>query len=199
MSGCPDVPAHHALAGSDPLTPSAAIWRTSSPSQEPRGNWDDPTHGHGQGDPLGMQAYAYDFPHAEGGHIVAARAGIVHDLDESSSKNGFDPHNPCTPGVGNYLVIKHGDGSFGVYWHMKHKGVLVKVGDKVEQGQEIALSGNTGNSSTPHLHFDCRLDWDKAYSCSNLSEYPGYPVFFEDSNHAYWRPRAGDALAPNYG
>jgi murein DD-endopeptidase MepM/ murein hydrolase activator NlpD len=161
------------------------------------GNWDDPVNGHGKGNPLAMQAFAYDFDHAEGGKILAARGGTVHDLDESSSTNGFDPENPCNPGVGNYLVIKHPDGSFGVYWHMKQNGVLVKVGDQVSQGQEIATSGNTGNSSGPHLHFDSRIDWDKEYSCSNLHEYAGYPVFFQDGNHAYWRPKVGDALATN--
>jgi len=163
------------------------------------GNWDDPTHGHNQGDPLGWQAYAYDFTHAEGGKILAARAGTVYDLDESSSKNGFNQDDHCNPGVGNYLVIKHADGSFGVYWHMQHNGVFVKVGDKVSQGQEIARSGNTGNSSEPHLHFDSRIDWDLNYSCSNLHEYPGYPVFFQDKNHGSWRPKVGDALATNNG
>lgn len=161
------------------------------------GNWDDPTNGHNKGDPLGWQAYAYDFTHAQGGKVHAARSGVVYDLDESSSKNGFNSATPCNPGVGNYLVIKHADGSFGVYWHMQHNGVLVKVGDKVSQGEEIALSGNTGNSSTPHLHFDSRIDWDLNYSCSNLHEFPGYPIFFEDKNHAYWRPRVGDGLATN--
>jgi murein DD-endopeptidase MepM/ murein hydrolase activator NlpD len=163
------------------------------------GNWDDPTHGHNQGNPLGWQSYAYDFTHAEGGKILAARGGTVYDLDESSSANGFNANDPCHPGVGNYLVIKHIDGSFGVYWHMQHNGVLVKVGDKVSQGQEVASSGNTGNSSAPHLHFDSRIDWDVNYSCSNLHEYPGYPVFFQDKTHQFWRPKVGDTLATNNG
>ena len=163
------------------------------------GNWDDPINGHGKGDPNGWQAYAYDFGHAEGGKILAARGGTVYDLDESSSKNGFNAATPCDPGVGNYLVIKHEDGTFGVYWHMKHNGVLVKVGDHVKQGDEIALSGNTGHSSGPHLHFDTRIGWDLNYSCSNLSESAGVPVFFEDKNHSYWRPKVGDALATNNG
>jgi murein DD-endopeptidase MepM/ murein hydrolase activator NlpD len=99
--------------------------------------------------------------------------------------------------VGNYVVIAHPDGTYGVYWHMKHNGVLVGVGDTVKQGDEIALSGNTGNSSGPHLHFDTRIGWDLNYSCSNLSESAGVPVFFQDKNHSYWRPKVGDALATN--
>jgi len=162
-----------------------------------KGNWDDPQNGHSQGDPLGWQAYAYDFLHDEEGAIRAARAGTVYDLDESSSQNGFNPNDPCNPGVGNYLVIKHDDGTFGVYWHMKHDGVLVTEGQSIAEGDQVALSGNTGNSSAPHLHFDARIGWDLAYSCSNLSESPGLPVFFEDKNHSYWRPRVDDSLAPS--
>ncbi|MEA2192914.1 MAG: hypothetical protein QOI73_3035 [Solirubrobacteraceae bacterium] len=160
------------------------------------GNWDDPTHGHGQGDPNAMQAYAYDITHAEGGQIQAARGGTVYDLDESSSKNGFNPATPCDPGIGNYLVIKHDDRTFGVYWHLQHNGALVAVGDKVATGDIIAKSGNTGNSTGPHLHFDVRVGWDLNYSCSNLSESRAMPAFFTDSNHAYWRPKVGDTLAP---
>ena len=96
-------------------------------------------------------------------------------------------------------MIKHADDTFGVYWHMKHNGVLVKVGDKVKQGDDIARSGNTGNSSGPHLHFDVRIGWDLNYACSNLSESPGVPVFFEDKNHAWWRPKVGDPLATDNG
>ena len=164
-----------------------------------QGNWDDPVHGHDQGDPNGMQAYAYDFLHSEGGKIRAARAGTVYDLDESSSTNGFNPATPCNPGVGNYLVIKHKDGTFGVYWHIRHNGIEVAVGDSVSRGDVIAHSGNTGNSSTPHLHFDARIGWDLAYSCSNLSEFRGMPVFFEDKNHDHWRPKVGDTLASDNG
>ncbi len=164
-----------------------------------RGNWDDPVNGHNKGDPKGMQAYAFDFLHAEGGKIRAARGGTVYDLGESSSKNGFNPATPCNPGVGNYLVIKHDDDTFGVYWHMQHNGVLVSVGQKVAEGDVVALSGNTGNSTTPHLHFDARIGWDLAYSCSNLAEFRGPPVFFRDKNHAYWRPKVGETLATDNG
>ena len=52
-------------------------------------------------------------------------------------------------GVVNYLVIDHGDGTFATYWHLSENGLKVKVGDKVERGDWIAVSGNTGNSSTP--------------------------------------------------
>lgn len=99
--------------------------------------------------------------------------------------------------MGNYLVIAHSDGTFGVYWHMKKNGIQVAVGGTVARGDNIALSGNTGNSSTPHLHFDVRTGWDLNYSCSNLSESPSIRIRFEDKNHICWIPRVGDTLASN--
>jgi hypothetical protein len=168
------------------------------------GNWDDPKPGHG-GDPNGLQAFAFDFVFdsnnngigEEGQNIRAARGGTVHALVASESANNPTCDDPCDPGVGNYLVIKHSDGTFGVYWHMKKGGIFVKVGDKVNRGDVIGHTGNTGCSSTPHLHFDVRTGWDPNYSCSNLSEFPSIRVRFEAKNHICWIPRVGDTLASN--
>ncbi|MEV0689675.1 M23 family metallopeptidase [Streptomyces sp. NPDC050388] len=55
---------------------------------------------------------------------------------------------------GNAVVIKHGNGMYSQYAHLS--SVNVQVGQAVETGQQIALSGNTGNSSGPHLHFEIR-------------------------------------------
>jgi len=55
--------------------------------------------------------------------------------------------------VGNEIVIKHSNGEFTDYCHLKHKGVLVKPGQKVKAGDIIGYSGNTGWSIKPHLHF----------------------------------------------
>ncbi|WP_299014684.1 murein DD-endopeptidase MepM [uncultured Photobacterium sp.] len=54
--------------------------------------------------------------------------------------------------AGNYVVIKHGREYMTRYLHL-HR-LLVKVGDKVKMGQRIALSGNTGRSTGPHLHYE---------------------------------------------
>jgi len=52
---------------------------------------------------------------------------------------------------GNYIVIKHSNGYKTLYSHMN--SFSVKVGDTVSKGQKIGESGNTGNSTGPHLHF----------------------------------------------
>jgi murein DD-endopeptidase MepM/ murein hydrolase activator NlpD len=169
------------------------------------GNWDDPTHGHNQGNPNGLQAYAFDFGFdanndgkgEPGQQIRAARDGTVYALVKTETGNSWGASNLCTNGVGNYLVIQHDDGTFGTYWHLSQNGVLVNLHDKVTQGQVIAISGNTGNSSTPHMHFDVRSGWDLKYSCSNLSESPNVKINFQDKNHSCWRPQAGQTLSSN--
>ena len=58
-------------------------------------------------------------------------------------------------GYGYVVYIKHPDGRETRYGHCSK--VLVSVGQQVSQGQKIALSGNTGNSTGPHLHFEIRI------------------------------------------
>ncbi len=58
--------------------------------------------------------------------------------------------------LGNYVVIDHGFGYSTLYGHAQR--LLVHAGQSVERGQVIALLGNTGRSSAPHLHFEVRID-----------------------------------------
>jgi hypothetical protein len=99
-------------------------------------------------------------------------------------------------GVGNYLIIQHGDGTYAVYWHLQRHGVRVHVGDHVERGDWVAVSDNTGTSTTPHCHFDVRTGGDKAYP-ANQHEYPSIKIRFQDNNHNCWIPKVGDNLVSN--
>jgi len=59
---------------------------------------------------------------------------------------------------GNYITIYESDsGIFYQYVHLVQNGSLVKVGDKIESGQPIALSGKTGQTNIEHLHFNCLI------------------------------------------
>lgn len=93
---------------------------------------------------------ALDFSMPQGTEITAARDGIVIKIIDEFNKGCAT--EDCIK-FNNVLLIYHNDGTFAEYAHIKVKGMKVKVGDVVKKGQVIALSGNTGWSSGPHLHF----------------------------------------------
>ena len=90
--------------------------------------------------------YAMDIAMPVGTPIIAARAGVVVKTENSQNGRGTDPS-------GNFVRILHDDGTMGVYLHLKQGSVIVREGQRVAVGSPLALSGNTGNSSGPHLHF----------------------------------------------
>jgi len=94
--------------------------------------------------------YSYDFKMKPGESVTAARGGKIIEVVDGFRYGGTSRK---LIGKANYIYIEHDDKTIGVYTHLKHKGVLVKEGDEVQKGQKIALSGNTGFSDTPHLHF----------------------------------------------
>jgi len=93
---------------------------------------------------------ALDFKMKKRTKIYAARGGVVVRMNESGNKGGMRAEYRQQA---NYIVIRHEDGSFAGYWHLKKNGVLVNTGDTVQTGQLIGLSGNTGYTAFPHLHF----------------------------------------------
>lgn len=94
---------------------------------------------------------ALDFKVKKGTKISAAREGVVVSMRSDSDKGGLKRENLSD---GNYISIRHPDGSVAHYWHLQINGVLVNIGDTIQKGQIIGLSGNTGYSAFPHLHFE---------------------------------------------
>ena len=94
---------------------------------------------------------ALDFKMKQGSKICAAREGIVIGMREDSDKGGLKNEYLSE---GNYVIILHPDGTEANYWHIQTNGAVVNIGDTVKKGQLIALSGNTGYTAFPHLHFE---------------------------------------------
>jgi len=87
-----------------------------------------------------------DFAVPSGTKVMAAHGGTVVKAGGNGAGDG--------PAYGNAIVIKHANGVYSQYAHLSR--IDVKIGQVVKTGQKIALSGNTGNSSGPHLHFEIR-------------------------------------------
>ncbi|WP_338677448.1 M23 family metallopeptidase [Streptomyces sp. SCSIO 30461] len=87
-----------------------------------------------------------DFAVPTGTAVKAASSGVVVKAGPGGGGDGS--------AYGNAVVIKHANGKYSQYAHLSK--VNVHVGQAVKTGQRIALSGNTGNSSGPHLHFEIR-------------------------------------------
>ena len=124
----------------------------------------------------GSQAYAWDFAMPKGTPVHASRGGVVAYLEMRSP-----PGSPCydPPGLlelchnkANFIGVRHADGTVALYMHLRE--FSVKKGDVVAQGQKIALSGNSGYTSGPHLHFQLQNDCG-IWFC------PSVPVKFADA------------------
>ena len=92
-----------------------------------------------------------------GASVVAADNGTVIDTYNSCYHNwGKNGSCGCNGGYGNYVMIDHGNGKVTVYGHFTN--VIVSPGQTVKKGQTIGYVGSTGNSTGPHLHFECRYN-----------------------------------------
>jgi murein DD-endopeptidase MepM/ murein hydrolase activator NlpD len=121
---------------------------------------------------LGVKKFGYDFDMPIGTSVAAARAGIVLRTEASHLEGEISE-------TGNYLVVLHEEGTTALYGHITHNGVVVSLGDVVQAGTPIGLSGNTGNTGTsPHLHFSVQ-------SCDPVSRgtagCPTLPVTFRNT------------------
>jgi hypothetical protein len=83
--------------------------------------------------------YGVDFALPEGEEVISTAHGVVAEATFDSAK-------------GNYIIIQHNEVFSTFYSHLK--SISVQVGDKLEKGQKIGNSGNSGTSTTgPHLHY----------------------------------------------
>ncbi len=107
---------------------------------------------HGKFSHTGSNEYAVDFDCPVATRVLAAREGVIVATNDAAQGSGTTPEFLATTTV-NFVIVMHDDGTIGEYLHLSPSGVVVKPGQRVQRGQELALSGFTGYSSTPHLHF----------------------------------------------
>ena len=98
----------------------------------------------------GREAYTVDFYMKEGTAVHAARDGVIARIEESHSIGCWE--RGCGA-YANFIVVVHDDDTTGEYYHLQQGGVLVEPGQTINAGQLIGLSGNTGHTTMPHLHF----------------------------------------------
>lgn len=133
----------------------------------------------------GLGTYALDFPMPSGTPILAARGGtiaeVIDDKLESGIRTGENEGD-------NRVAIEHADGSFAIYAHLRHGGPA-RVGQQVESGDLIGLSGDTGFATGPHLHFE-------VYTIRSDGRRQTLPVRFWNGTRAGFTALAGLEYKP---
>jgi len=126
-------------------------------------------------------AYGADVLAAADGEVVAASGDTPESTDvlrkPKETDDGYIQRVIAHQGellakggaavIGNHVVIKHRDGEYSSYMHLKTGSVAVKVGQHVSAGQLLGKLGNSGNSTEPHLHFQL-CDGADPLDCSGI-------------------------------
>ena len=98
-----------------------------------------------------------DYPCPVGTPVRAAAAGVVLHVGRLSGTYASNPWWISPPFAGFVYVVDHGH-FIGIYGHCMDGGAQVVKGQRVKEGQVLGLSGNTGASTGPHLHFEVLPD-----------------------------------------
>jgi murein DD-endopeptidase MepM/ murein hydrolase activator NlpD len=100
----------------------------------------------------------WDMP--TGSWVASSNLGTLERWRQDVPDNQRDP----ITGGGNFVTIKHSSNRFTTYYHLKYNGITITAakGTQISAGKPIAYSGNTGNSSGPHLHYGL----DSAVGCA---------------------------------
>lgn len=141
-------------SGSGFAWPTPGFTYLSSPWREDR-----ETYNHGGIDIAGAGIMGTPVVAAADGTVIASNSSCTHNWGKSYSCG-------CGGGYGNYVMISHAGGKMTVYGHLT--SLTVSTGQSVSRGQIIGYVGSTGNSTGPHLHYECRLNGVKY---NPMSEY----------------------------
>ncbi|MEU5089033.1 M23 family metallopeptidase [Streptomyces sp. NPDC021356] len=135
-----------AASAAEMAAPTATVAKSAAAWVDPVKNY-TLTASFNQGGSHWMHKHSgQDFAVPIGTDVVAAHGGTVVKAGPNGGGDG--------PAYGNAIVIKHANGLYSQYAHLSR--IDVKVGQVLATGQHIAKSGNTGNTTGPHLHFEVR-------------------------------------------
>jgi murein DD-endopeptidase MepM/ murein hydrolase activator NlpD len=100
-----------------------------------------------------------------------------------------------------FVLIDHGDGTYGRYYHLRGGSVRVKVGQPVVQGEILAQAGRTGRCQSQQLHFEVlRKDSRRLWGCPKIYwRWQTIPVDFEETRHLPSEEIPGRWLVSNNG
>ena len=136
ISGGDDPSRNHHIASGLAAEARAVDFAVCDQSGKFRGGSDDRNENY----------YAYNQP------ILAPADGTVLVVIEGVPDNQPGKTNYFAA-LGNTIILKHAGDEFSVLSHLREKSISVKVGDQVTAGQRLARCGNSGNTFSPHLHF----------------------------------------------
>jgi murein DD-endopeptidase MepM/ murein hydrolase activator NlpD len=139
---------------------------------------------HGAYSHRGSNEFAVDFDCPVATAVLATRPGLVVASNAAAQGAGTTP-DFLEYARTNFVLVLHDDGTLGEYMHLAPSSIEVAPGQRVERGQELALSGNTGFSSTPHLHFQVMTAADDGISARS------FPIRFAVAPHRVEEPVQG--------
>lgn len=131
--------------------------------------------------------YAVDIRMPMGTTVVAARAGYVVEVVSHFADDG--KASPEFMDKANYVRVLHNDGSWADYFHLMQNSVRVEVGQQVSAGEVLGLSGNSGYSTTPHLHFHVQINQNDTIV--------SLPFQFHNTHDGVFVPRYQSWLIPD--
>jgi len=98
---------------------------------------------------IGNLSNAIDFVTDLGTELSSPHYGRVDNIKDDSDKGGDDPKYWFD---GNFIRIRHRSDLFSYFEHLMYRGVRVKVGQTVQEGELLGYTGNTGYTDEPHVH-----------------------------------------------
>ncbi len=123
------------------------------------------------------------------GTVVAVRDGVPDDTPADLLMQGMS--DPVHAMPGNWIMLDHGNGEVSFFCHLRQGSLRVKPGQKLKQGEVIALLGGSQTTGYPHLHYQLQ-------SNANLMRTDGVPARFDNIELAFPAPGAKVTI-PKYG